>query len=83
MSHTMVTFDELVLAEERLLIRKILIKIAEYYAIIGNPILKEISAKIYLKLENLTGGLVQKISNEHNLTEVFDIALKYLLENVN
>ena len=83
MSHTMVTFDELVLAEERLLIRKILIKIAEYYAIIGNPILKEISAKIYLKLENLTGGLVQKISNEHNLTEVFDISLKYLLENVN
>ena len=83
MSHTVVTFDELVLAEERLLIRKILIKIAEYYAIIGNPILKEISAKIYLKLENLTGGLVQKISNEHNLTEVFDISLKYLLENVN
>ena len=83
MSHTMVTFDELVLAEKRLLIRKILIKIVEYYAIIGNPILKEFSAKIYLKLENLTGGLVQKISNEHNLTEVFDIALKYLLENVN
>ena len=83
MSHTMVTFDELVLAEKRLLIRKILIKIVEYYAIIGNPILKQFSAKIYLKLENLTGGLVQKISNEHNLTEVFDIALKYLLENVN
>ena len=83
MSHTMVTFDELVLAEKRLLIRKILIKIVEYYAIIGNPILKEFSAKIYLKLENLTGGLVQKIYNEHNLTEVFDIALKYLLENVN
>ena len=83
MSHTMVTFDELVLAEKRLLIRKILIKIVEYYAIIGNPVLKEFSAKIYLKLENLTGGLVQKISNEHNLTEVFDIALKYLLENVN
>ena len=83
MSHTMVTFDELVLAEKRLLIRKILIKIVEYYAIIGNPILKEFSAKIYLKLENLTGGLVQKISNEHNLTEVFDISLKYLLENVN
>ena len=83
MSHTMVTFDELVLAEKRLLIRKILIKIVEYYAIIGNPILKEFSAKIYVKLENLTGGLVQKISNEHNLTEVFDIALKYLLENVN
>ena len=79
----MVTFDELVLAEKRLLIRKILIKIVEYYAIIGNPILKEFSAKIYLKLENLTGGLVQKIYNEHNLTEVFDIALKYLLENVN
>ena len=79
----MVTFDELVLAEKRLLIRKILIKIVEYYAIIGNPILNEFSAKIYLKLENLTGGLVQKISNEHNLTEVFDIALKYLLENVN
>ena len=75
MFHTMVTFDELVLAEKRLLIRKILNKIAEYYATLENPILKEFSAKIYLKLENL-------ISNEHNLTKIFDIALSYLLENV-
>ena len=58
MLHAMVSFDELVLAEKRSLIRKILLKIAEYYATLGNPIFKEFSAKIYLKLENLTGGLV-------------------------
>ena len=56
----MVTFDELVLAKKRLLIRKILNKIAEYYATLENPILKEFSAKIYFKLENLIGALVQK-----------------------
>ena len=83
MFHTMVTFDELVLAEKRLLIRNILNKIAEYYATLENPILKEFSAKIYLKLENLIRGLVQNISNEHNSTKIFDIALSYLLENVN
>ena len=60
MFHTMVTFDELVLAKKRLLIRKILNKIAEYYATLENPILKEFSAKIYFKLENLIGALVQK-----------------------
>ena len=75
MFHTTVTFDELVLVAKRLLIRKILNKIAEYYATLENPILKEFSAKIYLKLENL-------ISNEHNLTKIFDIALSYLLENI-
>ena len=79
----MVTFDELVLAEKRLLIRKILNRIAEYYATLENPILKEFSSKNFLNLENLTGGLVQKNSNEHNLTEVFDIALGCLSENVN
>ena len=79
----MVTFDELVMAEKRLLIKKILIKIAEYYTTLDNSIFKKFFAKIYLKLENLTGGLVMKISNEHNVTEVIDIALRYLLENVN
>ena len=79
----MVTFDELVLAEKRLLIRKLLVKIAEYNASLDNLIFKELSAKIYLKLENLIGGLVQKISNEHNSTKIFDTALGYLLENVN
>ena len=63
--------------------RKILLKIAEYYATLDNPIFKEFSSKLYLKLENLTGELVQKISNEHNSTEIIDIALRYLLENVN
>ena len=58
----MVTFDELVLAEKRLLIRKILNKIAEYYATLENPILSGFSAKIFLNLENLTGGLVQKMN---------------------
>ena len=73
-------FGELVLAEKRLpkIIRKNLNKIADYYATLENPILKEFSEKIYLNLENVTGGLVQKISNEHNLTEVFDISLRYL-----
>ena len=63
--------------------RKILLKIAEYYATLYNPIFKEFSSKLYLKLENLTGELVQTISNEHNSTEIIDIALRYLLENVN
>ena len=71
-------FDKLVLAEKRLPIRKNLNKIADYYATLENPILKEFSEKIYLNLGNVTGGLVQKISNEHNLTEVFDISLRYL-----
>ena len=83
MFHKIVTFDELVLVGKRLLIRKILNKIAEYYTTLENPILKEFSEKIYLNLENLTGGLVQKISNVHNSTELFDIALRYLLDNVN
>ena len=68
----MVTFDELVLAEKRLLIRKILNKIAEYYATLENPILKEFSAKVYLKLEHLIGGLVHKF-----LMKI--IRLKYLI----
>ena len=72
MFHTMVTFDELVLAEKRLLIRKILNKIAEYYATLENPILKEFSAKVYLKLEHLIGGLVHKF-----LMKI--IRLKYLI----
>ena len=74
---------KLVLAKKRLLMRKILLKIAEYYATLDNPIFKEFSSKLYLKLENLTGELVQTISNEHNSTEIIDIALRYLLENVN
>ena len=74
---------KLVLAKKRLLMRKILLKIAEYYATLDNPIFKEFSSKLYLKLENLTGELVQTISNEHNSTEIIDIALRYLLEDVN
>ena len=74
---------KLVLAKKRLLMRKILLKIAEYYATLDNPIFKEFSSKLYVKLENLTGELVQTISNEHNSTEIIDIALRYLLENVN
>ena len=53
MFHTMVTFNELVLAEKRILIRKTLNKIAEYYAALENPILKEFSEKIYLNLEKI------------------------------
>ena len=72
MFHTMVTFDKLVLAEKRLLIRNILNKIAEYYATLENPILKEFSAKVYLKLEHLIGVLVHKF-----LMNI--IRLKYLI----
>ena len=72
MFHTTVTFDELVLAAKRLLIRKILNKIAEYYATLENPILKEFSAKVYLKLEHLIGELVHKF-----LMKI--IRLKYLI----
>ena len=68
----MVTFDKLVLAEKRLLIRNILNKIAEYYATLENPILKEFSAKVYLKLEHLIGVLVHKF-----LMNI--IRLKYLI----
>ena len=79
----MLTFGELVLAEKRLSISKNLNKIVDYYATLENPILRDFSEKIYLNLENLTGGLVQKLSNEHNLTEVCDISLRYLLKNFN
>ena len=64
------------MAKKRLLMRKILLKIAEYYATLDNPIFKKFSSKLYLKLENLTEKLVQKISNEHNSTEIIDIALR-------
>ena len=83
MLHRMITFDELVLAEKRLLIRKILMKIAEHYTTLDNLIFKDFSAKIYLRLEDVIGGLAQKISNEHNSTQVFGIALRYLFKNVN
>lgn len=40
------------------------------------------SVKVDSNLQTLTGGLEQKISKEHYSTEVFDIALRYLSENV-
>ena len=71
---TMVIFDELIFSEKRLLIRKIIVRTADYYATLDNPIFKEFTAKIYFKLETLTAGLEQKISNKQNSTEIFDIA---------
>ena len=75
MEHTMVSFDELASAEKRLLLKKkCLIKIAEYYEKIEDPLFKDLSVKVHSNLQTLTEGLAQKISNEHNSTEVFDIA---------
>ena len=81
--HTMVSFDELVSDEKRIMIRKIIVKIADYYSTFESQTFKEYSKKTSSKLEMLVGGVEQKISDEHNSIQVFDIALKYLLENVN
>ena len=81
--HTMVSFDELVSAEKRIMIRKIIVKIADYYSTFESQTFKEYSKKVSSKVEVLVGGVEQKISDEHNSVQVFDIALKYLLENVN
>ena len=81
--HTMVSFDELVSGEKRIMIRKIIVKIADYYSTFESQTFKEYSKKTSSKLEMLVGGVEQKISDEHNSIQVFDIALKYLLENVN
>ena len=86
MDHTidraMVSFDELVSAKTRIIIRKIIVKIAGFYWTFESQTSKEYSEKISAKLEVLVGGLEQKMSDEHNSIQVFDIALKYLLENV-
>ena len=78
----MVSFNELLLAEEKLLVRKLMVKIAEFQRSFENPTFKYSSEKITFKLEALTEGLEQKISDEHNSFQIFDIALRYLLENV-
>ena len=80
--YTMVSFGKLVSAKKRIIIRKIIIKIAHYYSMLESEIFKSYSKKIASKSDVLVGGLDQKISDEHNSIEVFDIALKYLVENV-
>lgn len=82
MKYMMVSFNELLLAEKRLLVRKLMVKIAEYQRSFENPTFKHFSEKITFKLEALTEGLEKKISDEHNSFQIFDIALRYLLENV-
>ena len=47
-----------------------------------SQIFKDYSKTITSKSDVLLGGLEQKISDEHNSIGVFDIALKYLVENV-
>ena len=79
--YTMVCFGKLVSAEKRIII-KIIIKIAHYYSMLESEIFKGYSKNIASKSDVLVGGLDQKISDEHNSIEVFDIALKYLVENV-
>ena len=79
MDHTMVSFNELVSAEKRILIRKLIAKIAELYSTLENETFKEYSEKITSNLEE------QKISDDNwynDTIQIFDIALKYLLENV-
>ena len=79
MDHTMVSFNELVSAEKRILIRKLIAKIAELYSTLENETFKEYSEKINSNLEE------QKISDDNwynDTIQIFDIALKYLLENV-
>ena len=79
MDHTMVSFNELVSAEKRILIRKLIAKIAELYLTFENQTFTEYSKKINSNLEE------QKISDDkwyNDTTQIFDIALKYLLENV-
>ena len=82
MDYIIVSFNELLLAEKRLLVRKLMVESAEYYRSFGNPTFKDFSENITFKLETLTEGLEQKISDEHNSFQIFDIALRYLLENV-
>ena len=79
MDHTMVSFNELVSAEKRILIRKLIAKIAELYSTFENQTFTEYSKKNNSNLEE------QKISDENwynDTIQIFDIALKYLLENV-
>ena len=83
MDHTMVSFNELVSAEKRILIRKLISKIAEFYSTFENQTFKEYFEKISSNLEALAGGLEQKIPDEFDTIQIFDIALRYLLENVN
>ena len=74
--HMMVSFDELASAEKKIIIRKNIVKIADYYSTFESQTFKEYSEKISSKLEVLVGTLEQKISDEHNSVQVFDIALK-------
>ena len=61
MDHTidraMVSFDELVSAKTRIIIRKIIVKIADFYWKFESQTSKEYSEKISAKLEVLVGGL--------------------------
>ena len=55
----MVSFNELVSAEKRILIRKLIVKIAELYSTLENETFKEYSEKINSNLEE------QKISDDN------------------
>ena len=63
--YTMVSFDQLVSAEKRVIIRKFFVTIADYQSTLESQTFKEYSEKISSKLEVLVGGLEQKISDEH------------------
>ena len=51
MDHTMFSFDELVSAEKRIMIRKIIVKTADYYSTFEIQTFKEYSKKISSKVE--------------------------------
>ena len=55
MDHTMVSFNELVSAEKRILIRKRFAKIGEFYSTFENQTFKEYSEKFNSNLEVLAG----------------------------
>ena len=80
--HAMISFDELVSAKKKDNNKEIIVKIADFYWTFESQAFKEYSEKNGSKLEVLVGGLEHKISDEHNSIQVFNIALKYLLENV-
>ena len=63
--YKMVSFDQLVSAEKRVII-KIFVTIADYYSTLESQTFKEYSEKSSSKLEVLVGGLEQKISDEEH-----------------
>ena len=86
MNCTMIDFNSLILAEKRILLRKTILKIGEYYSklsvLLENKEVEVFSKKINRNEEILLEKLEQKISGNLNSIQVFDIALNFISENV-